>query len=192
MRHTAIVIVLAVTSLGAGSRVDADVIIRLHNGGEYRATHYWIESGLVTFEHRGGMVGLPREAVAEIVKAAPPKPAPPAGASTASGTAALPAPAVANATADDAAARVNAPAGPPMENGATPPRVDIEVPAEVKGEDLETRMNRLDDLSLTAYREISMARTRGAPQATLDALQAKIYEINRQRAETMRRLGTLR
>jgi hypothetical protein len=53
-------------------------------------------------------------------------------------------------------------------------------------------MERLDKLSLTTHRELTLARAQGQADEILDRLQHRVDEINRQRDETMKRLGAIR
>ncbi len=62
---------------------------------------------------------------------------------------------------------------------------------EVKNEDLQTRMERLDELSVKTHRELSVARSRGDPLEVVQALEAKVEEINRQRSTTKKAIGSL-
>lgn len=172
-------------------RAHADVIVRLQSGAEMRTRHTWTENGLVKFEHRGGVVGFPPAAIVSMTKVDDRD----AAASTRTVRSTESAPSAA-ATAPTAAA-VEAPkltSGADAHRAAEPRGggiiIDTRVP-EVKGEDLETRMERLDGLLVHTHRELSLARTRGEPQEILDALQAKIDEINRQRKATGKELGAI-
>jgi len=159
-------------------RARADVLIRLQSGVTMRASSYWIDGDVVKFEHRGGIVGFARDTVVAIEDAAPlPKDAAPEKAADRA-AAAGDAPHASVVTRDPAAANLIASTDPDL--------------APVRGEDLEARMARLDKLSLTTHRELTIARNQGQADEILDRLQHRIDEINRQRDETMQQLRAIR
>ncbi|MBI3770909.1 MAG: hypothetical protein HY271_20760 [Deltaproteobacteria bacterium] len=185
----------------AAPQACADVLIRLQSGVTLRASSYWVEGDVVKFEHRGGIVGFARDAVVAIEDAAPlPKDA--ASEMPASRTAAA-------AAAPDARVRTRDPAGTSgasasatasaaeKVNDDSHPAAKLAASADpdlapVPEEDLQARMARLDKLSLTTHRELTIARNQGQADEVLDRLQRRIDEINRQRSETIQRLGALR
>jgi hypothetical protein len=173
------------------SQARADVLIRLQNGATIRARSYQIDGDTVKFDHHGGVVGFARETVVAIEDAAP-----------------LPNDAAPEKAADWAAATADAPharaatrdstlasdaSTPGKENkdshaAANPAASTDPDLALIAGEDPEIRMDRLDKLSLTTHRELTIARAQEQADEILDRLQHRIDEINRQRAETMQRL----
>jgi hypothetical protein len=172
----------------------ADVLIKLQNGTTIRARKYWIDGDLVKFENHGGVVGFARDSVVAIDEAAPlPEGAVPEKAAdrpTASGDATRAGAVTRDSagTSDTSAPGKASEAAHPAANVAANTDPDL---APVRGEDLETRMERLDKLSLTTHRELTLARAQGQADEVLDRLQHRLDEINRQRDETMKRLHAI-
>jgi len=193
MRHTANVLLVTGLTMVASGPAGADVIVRLHTGREFRATTHWVEGGLVKFEHRGGVVGFPREAVAEIVETPAATRAGATAEATAAplgdGSAAVPEEPGAAAAGE---ARVARPAADPKTRSTKASAAGASVAADVPGEDLVTRQERLDKLAVDTFQELINSRHREEPEEKLDALQAKLDEINRLRVDTLNRLKEIR
>jgi len=194
MKPTRLLIPLVGASLAfvaLASQARADVLIRLHNGATIRARSYQIDGDAVKFEHHGGVVGFARETVVAIEDAAPlPNDAAP-------GTAADRTVATADAPHERVVTRgstvTNDASTPGKENkdshaAANPAASTDPDLALIAGEDPEIRMERLDKLSLTTHRELTIARAQEQADEILDRWQHRIDEINRQRDETMQRL----
>jgi hypothetical protein len=184
---------LAVIALAPQAR--ADVLIRLQNGTAIRASSYRIDGDVVKIVNHGGVVGFSRDTVVAIEDVAP-----------------LPESAVPEKAADRAAAPADAPrakavtsdsagtsdtSAPGKANEASHAAANLAAStdpdlAPVRGEDLQTRMERLDKLSLTTHRELTLARGQGQADEILDRLQHRLDEINRQRDQTMQRLRAIR
>jgi hypothetical protein len=203
MRQPLLLTLLAGVSLALADTAGADVVVRLKSGSQLYASHTWKENGLVKFEHRGGIVGFPESAVesvtdadvqAPIVRAAYPRKADLKAQEAA-------------ATEEAAGDAVEQPAASETEQAATARASDaapqsgdaaqanaaaiVEPVPEVEHEDLQTRSERLDDLLLKSHRELSVARSRGDPPEVVQALEAKIDEINKQRAATQKAIGSI-
>ena len=185
MRRSCAVVLFAGVGLLGAVGVRADVIVRLHSGAAIRAIFARTDGERVKLQLQNGVVAVPSAAVASIDETAPSEFFPMAG------QAAAPAPAAALSSEIAAAPKPNGTMagreGPPPAPVAA---VDAGVP-EVKGEEVLTKMQRLDDLLLRTHRQLSIARTQEQPPETLDALERKIAEINRQRAQATARLRSL-
>jgi len=185
MRRSLAVMLFAGVGLLGAVGVRADVIVRLHSGAAIHAISARTNGERVMLQLRNGVVAVPSAAVASIDEAAPSEIVPMPG------PAAAPAPAAALSSEIAAATKPNGTRrggeGPATASVAA---VDAGVP-EVKGEEVLTKMQRLDDLLLRTHRQLSIARTQEQPAETLDALERKITEINRQRAQATARLRSL-
>jgi len=158
----------------------ADVIVHLKAGTEMRAIRTWTEGDLVKLQLRSGVVAFRATEIASVEDA-----------HGATGSM----PATSKPANEPAAAADVAPDGddaPVVKAAAKPPplTVDEHVPT-VANEDLQTKMERLDGLSMQTHRQLSIARRQGQPKETLEALQQKVDEINQQRMETLRKLHAI-
>jgi len=175
---------LAALGLLVAGRAEADVIVLLRSGTELRATRTWEEGEMVNLQLETGVVGFPADAIKSIREveaddadqALEPSRGEDAAGDVGTGSGD-------GETVHGEPAAQPTPAPPPMV-------VDERVP-EVRGEDSQTKMARLNALSFKTYREISVARTQGQPPETIEKLQRKIDEITRQRAATLKRLQAI-
>jgi hypothetical protein len=163
----------------------ADVIVRLDSGTEIRAARAWREGDVVRVAFRSGTATFPAASVVAIEddttppdRQPPPRdhvaaPETPRHSRTTSAVPAAARPAKGAAVPGSAAAKAG---------------VDEQVP-QVAGEDSQTKLDRLDGLSMQMHRQLSLARTQGQPQETIDALQRNVDAINEQRVRTMKKLG---
>ena len=168
---------LTISSLPTAA--SAEVVVRLESGSEISAVRAWREGDVVNVQFRSGVAAFPVASIVAIEEVAPTDRLPPAPAEAA----------VAPGEATAAAEVEDQPHPPAVKPPAL--TVDEQVP-NVPNEDAQTKMERLDGLSMQTRRQLSVARTQGQSQQTLEALQRKIDEINRQRTATMKRLGTVR
>jgi hypothetical protein len=163
----------------------ADVIVHLQSGSDLRAVRTWTEGDLVKIQLRSGVVAFRADQIVKIEQAG-----------SAAGSVATTSKPTSKTTTEadvDAAQAPDADKAPVVHEGAKPPPLKVEEHVQsVPGEDLQAKMERLDGLSMKTHRELSVARTQGQSQETLEALQHKIDEINQQRAETTRKLQGMR
>lgn len=174
-------------ALGLLGTASADVIVRLDSGTEVRAVRAWKDGDVVRVAFRTGVASFPASSVVAIEETTSAAPLPRETGTSSAGVGAAPRHVGAARTSDKTAAA--APAADHAAAAKGPATgVDESVP-DVKGEDSQTRLDRLDALSMQTHRQLSVARTNGEPQEKLDALQRKIDTINEKRGETMKRLG---
>jgi len=184
MRTASLTAALVALGLLVAGGAHAEVIVLLRSGTELRATRTWDEGEMVNLQLETGVVGFPADAIKNIRQA------------DEDDDASVAEPAVAGDPSGEDGATAGgkptlaaaAPAPPP----APPPMVVDERVPEVRGEDSQTKMERLNALSFKTHREISVARTQGQPPETIEKLQRKIDEITRQRGETWKRLQAIR
>ena len=174
--------VIGVTALGivVGATSRADVVVHLRSGGTIRADRTWTEGETVNVQMGNDVASFAPSAIESIEQL-------PEGAHPAkSGS-----DAASNATTRSAAKTAEHadvhPSAPPAKPTPAPRKADL-VPT-VQGEDMATKLDRLDALSLQTHRQLTIARHQDEPEEKLNAIQEQIDEINRQREDAMRRLG---
>ncbi len=184
MRTVSRVAALAALALLVAEVSQAEVIVLLRSGTELRATRTWTEGDTVNLQLETGVVGFPADAIKSMreVEADEADQAETVQDEDAAGDVGTDS--GADQRGQEKSAVEATPAPPPMV-------VDERVP-EVRGEDAQTKMARLNVLSFQTHREISVARTQGQSPETIEKLQRKIDEITRQRAETLKRLQAIR
>ncbi len=182
-------------------QVHADVLIRLQSGVTMRGSSSWVDGDTVKFMYRGGVIGFPKDQVVAVENAAPlPVNLAPVTTAERAVTASAPAttaPAPANVAAQSSGGSGDAAAADKAAGDSHPPAAPITTTdpdlAPVPHEDLDSRMERLDKLSLKAHRDLTIMRNQGEASAeSLDHMQRRVDEINRQRGETMDRLKAIR
>jgi len=178
-------IVIVATGLGivVGATTRADVVVHLRSGGTIRADRTWTEGETVNVQMGNDVASFAPSAIESIEQL--PKSGHPAKSA---------ADAASNATtgsAPKAAQHADVhPSAPPAKPTPAPRKADL-VPT-VQGEDLATKLDRLDALSLQTHRQLTIARHEGEPEEKQKAIQEQIDEINRQRDDAIRKLGRAR
>src|SRR6266404_1473832 len=171
------------------AHANADVVVRLRSGTMFRATRYWTQGETVHFEQRGGLIGLPRTAIDSIVE----EESPPRAAVEATNDAASKDTAPSARTADATTAVAAKPSAPKADATAQNPAASTDADlAERSGEDLATRMLRLDKLLLAAHADLSRARYEQKSDEDIDRLQRRVDAINVQRQDARQRLVRVR
>jgi hypothetical protein len=177
MRSSFSAIILAALGVTLAGTSRADVVVHLRSGGIIRADRTWTEGDTVNVQMGNDVASFAPSAI-ESIEQLP-------GTDRRAGTGA------ANGAPTQSAAKSGQhadahPSAPPAK--PTPAKKADLVPT-VQGEDMATKLDRLDALSLQTHRELTIARHNGDPEDKQKAIQDKIDEINSQRDDALRRLG---
>jgi hypothetical protein len=186
MRSSTIAMLFAGVGLAAATTGHADVLVRLRSGGTIRADRTWTEGDVVKVQMGTDVASFATSAIQAIEPAPGERAADGPGGSGVADSAPKPADARRHAAPGQPADRDTQASAARTKPAPAAPKVDK---VESEGEDAATKLERLDALSMQTHRQLSIARRQGESADKLKALEENIDDINRQRADAMRKLG---